>query len=205
MSERLGLPNLPVVVEGLIGSGKTTCLQLLNQKYGVPVVLEPVEEWEPYLRLFYDDPPRWAFTLQIKIIQTMREQKLPKTPFVRERSIDATRHVFVDNLTASGFLNEEELDLIERFLPPSSYQQFRHVVYIDTPPEVCVRRIEERARASEKGVLLPYLSQLQNLYKRTFREGPSVTYVDGTQDVDAVTADIYRVIRRLGYPKGSKP
>lgn len=193
------MQGLPVVMEGLIGSGKTTCLERLRDLYNVPIMLEPVIEWEPYLQLFYQDQRRWAFTLQMKIVQTLRDEAatLPAC-VIRERSIDATRHVFVKNLVERGMLIDKEVDLIDQFIPCESYRRFHHLLYIDTPPEVCMERISQRARASELSVdsgspsiSLEYLQDLQRLYKRAFVPGDTVTYIDGTQNVDAITKEVY--------------
>ena len=62
-------------IEGNIGSGKSTFLNLL--KVHVPqinVIPEPVAEWQKVsqkynlLDEYYKDPNRWAFTFQINAI-----------------------------------------------------------------------------------------------------------------------------------------
>ncbi len=50
-----------VVVEGLIGSGKTTLARLLERERGAELVLEPHED-NPFLASFYRDPDRYALT-----------------------------------------------------------------------------------------------------------------------------------------------
>ena len=72
-----------VVVEGNIGSGKTTFLELFNKKEIVEVITEPVEEWRNVgghnlLQLMYDDPSRWSHIFQSYVQLTMTKNHVQK-------------------------------------------------------------------------------------------------------------------------------
>ena len=72
-----------VVVEGNIGSGKTTFLELFNKKEIVEVITEPVEEWRNVgghnlLQLMYDDPSRWSHIFQSYVQLTMTKNHIQK-------------------------------------------------------------------------------------------------------------------------------
>jgi deoxyadenosine/deoxycytidine kinase len=62
-----------VIVEGLIGGGKTTLSNELAQALGdtTLVLFEPDEKGgaNPYLADYYTDPKRWGFTLQVHQLQ----------------------------------------------------------------------------------------------------------------------------------------
>ena len=58
---------LRVVIDGNIGSGKTTQLGLL-EKTGYTVRREAIQDWP--LEEFYKDPARWAFLLHTSILLT---------------------------------------------------------------------------------------------------------------------------------------
>ena len=65
-----------VVVEGNIGSGKTTFLDHFMKKEMVQVVTEPVEEWRNVgghnlLQLMYENPSRWSHLFQSYVQLTM--------------------------------------------------------------------------------------------------------------------------------------
>ena len=53
-----------IVVEGPIGVGKTTLARRLADEFGVPLVLEQVDD-NPFLRRFYDEPRKYAFQAQL--------------------------------------------------------------------------------------------------------------------------------------------
>ena len=52
-----------IVIDGNIGSGKTTQLDLLEQQGKYNIKKEPIEKWP--LDLYYSDPKRWGFLFLI--------------------------------------------------------------------------------------------------------------------------------------------
>ena len=72
-----------VVVEGNIGSGKTTFLEHFNKHNKVEVVTEPVEEWRNVgghnlLQLMYENPSRWSHIFQSYVQLTMTQNHVRK-------------------------------------------------------------------------------------------------------------------------------
>ena len=63
-----------IVVEGVIGVGKTTLVRYLSRKYSMPLVLEVVEE-NPFLPKFYEDMDRWAFQTQLFFLVSRFDQQ----------------------------------------------------------------------------------------------------------------------------------
>ena len=66
-----------VVVEGNIGSGKTTFLQHFNKfSEDVEILAEPVDKWRNasghnLLQMMYEDPCRWSLAFQTYVQLTM--------------------------------------------------------------------------------------------------------------------------------------
>ena len=80
-----------VVVEGNIGSGKTTFVEHFNRKEIVEVVTEPVEDWRNVrghnlLQLMYENPSRWSHIFQSYVQLTMTKNHVKKlsSPEVNE-------------------------------------------------------------------------------------------------------------------------
>ena len=72
-----------IVVEGNIGSGKTTFLEHFNKHEVVEVVTEPVEEWRNVqghnlLQLMYENPSRWSHIFQSYVQLTMTQNHVRK-------------------------------------------------------------------------------------------------------------------------------
>ena len=59
--------NVLIAVSGNIGCGKSTLTRNLSYRLGYEPFYEPVTT-NPYLDLFYSDPKKWAFSMQIWIL-----------------------------------------------------------------------------------------------------------------------------------------
>jgi len=63
-----------VVIEGIIGAGKSSLAKTLGEALGIKVMSEPVEE-NPYLEFFYQDPKRYAFEMQMHMLMRRHAQQ----------------------------------------------------------------------------------------------------------------------------------
>ena len=62
---------------GNIGCGKSSILKKLKHHKSLTVGDEPMEIWENcngenLLKMYYDDPKKWAFLFQTKVLLTLR-------------------------------------------------------------------------------------------------------------------------------------
>lgn len=62
-----------ISLDGNIGAGKSSILKELKN-IGYIIFPEDIDTWQPILDNFYNDPKRWSFTLQIAIINNLRDQ-----------------------------------------------------------------------------------------------------------------------------------
>jgi deoxyadenosine/deoxycytidine kinase len=81
-----GLSPLRVTIEGNIGAGKTTLLDELERR-GYAVARENLDALAPALPLFYANPQRWAFMLQLVAMDAIIERD---RAFDRRRLADMT-------------------------------------------------------------------------------------------------------------------
>ena len=63
-----------IVIEGLIGVGKTTLCRLLRDQWNARLVLEPAAD-NPFLAAFYADRERFAFPAQMFYLATRYAQQ----------------------------------------------------------------------------------------------------------------------------------
>ncbi|HAY71624.1 MAG TPA: deoxynucleoside kinase, partial [Saprospirales bacterium] len=63
MSE-LHFPYQYICIEGNIGTGKTSFSRLMKKEYDCRLILEEFSE-NPFLPYFYEDPERFAFTVEL--------------------------------------------------------------------------------------------------------------------------------------------
>jgi deoxyadenosine/deoxycytidine kinase len=168
-------PNI-YVFDGNIAAGKTTLALLVSEHLGGTVYLEPTTE-NPYLSLFYADPKRYGFKMQMWMLLKRFKTYLDalaisadqtKCPVLLDRSIFSDC-VFAENSYNDGLMTEKEYDIYVRV----SQQMIKLLprprlwVYLDVEPSECLRRIRDvRQRECEKDIPLEYLEKLRNCYDR---------------------------------------
>lgn len=177
-------------LEGNIASGKTTLGAALASASAFTFVPEPVDVWQTHfpvnmLERFYDDMTRWSFTFQVCTFFT-RVQVLaapPDTPYlVAERSIGTDRYVFAPVLHQQGAMDDLEWEVYRQFWDEISAHVPRPdaVLYLRTPADECLRRLQQRHRDEEAGVSLDYLAQLEARHDAWLLDTPGVLVLDGS-------------------------
>lgn len=155
-------------IAGLIGAGKTTLATALGQHLNLEVHFEPVIDNE-YLDDFYRDTARYAFAMQIYLLnrrfQQHQEIIWSGSGGVQDRTIyeDA---IFAKTLRDMGFMDQRDYETyVTLFRNLSNFMCRPNViVYLDVKPETSLQRIEERDRSCESRVTLEYLQRLYNNY-----------------------------------------
>ncbi len=162
------------LVEGNIGAGKSTFLTLLAKHIPyASIAYEPREHWQSedggsMLTKFYEDPQRWAFTMETwAMIQRVRhhiqEQQNPSPFHVIERSIYSGFYAFAKNDLDQGFMTPAEWDLHQQwfnFLVPGKCMPPIGIIYLHTNPEIAFDRMKKRNRGSEGGITFQYMKQI---------------------------------------------
>lgn len=162
---------MKIVIDGNIGVGKSTQLRLLEQ-VGYRVFREPIDEWS--LELFYKDPSRWAFLLQMQILYSFSSVSPSSKLVVNERCPLSSNYVFWANLVKNKKVTADEDRMYQRFYEKLSWQPDLYI-YLTCPPEEAFERIKSRKQAGDKAVSLDYLKQLDTLYKELVMRMPCRT------------------------------
>merc|ERR1719412_2553474 len=172
-----------VVVEGNIGSGKTTFLDHFMKNEMVEVVTEPVEEWRNVgghnlLQLMYENPSRWSHMFQSYVQLTMLKNHVEgisskKQIKLMERSLFSARHCFVENLHDTGKMSDAEFSVLCEWFDFFASGELSKVdigvdliVYLRTSPAVAYERKKSRARKEEEVVPLKYFEDLHRLHEK---------------------------------------
>ncbi len=159
-----------IVVEGPIGSGKTTLARMLSDKFSTQLLTEKAEE-NPFLARFYQDTKRYALSTQLFFL------------FQRSRQIADVMQMdmFAQPIVADFFLEKDplfaklNLDDEEYALYHQIYQHLQLkapkpdlVIYLQTPTDELVGRIEERNVSYEQNIAKEYLVRLTDAYSEFF-------------------------------------
>jgi deoxyadenosine/deoxycytidine kinase len=159
-----------IVVEGPIGSGKTTLAKLLADKFSVQLLSEKAED-NPFLPRFYQDAQRYALPTQLFFL------------FQRSRQIaDMTQRDLFSAPTAADFFLEKDPLFARLNLDDEEYalyhQIYTHlqlkspkpdlVIYLQTPIDELAERIEERNISYEQEIPREYIERLADTYSEFF-------------------------------------
>ena len=179
-----------IVLDGNIGSGKTTQLDLLEKK-GWKVQKEPIDKWP--LKEFYDDPGRWAFYFHMVLLQTLQPNDC-KEPVIYERSLLSSRFVFWPVLVNNKTVTKMEDETYSKFY--TKYEWLPELyIFLVKSPELCYEHIQKRGQAGDSGVTLEYLKKLNIQYAKMIGNILcKVVYVRADRPAEEVHKEICRIL-----------
>ncbi len=179
-----------LVIEGNIGSGKTSLAKIIASKYNRIPVLEEFAD-NTFLPQFYKDPDRFAFPLELSFLaERYRQLKKLLSEAGQSGQAIVSDYLFDKSLVfASVNLREEELELYRRFydIIHSFLPRPDLVVYLHKSIPHLQHNIKKRGRSYEGEISDQYLRQLQDGYHRFFAAGvaPEIMMID-TDDLDFI-------------------
>lgn len=159
-------PDAYVAVEGLIGAGKTTLARRLATEWNGRLVLEEFDD-NPFLARFYDDPSRYAFSVELSFLaqryhqlKRTTEQDLFSTCTVADYSLGKSM------IFAGVTLPEDEAALFTDLyrIMYADLPKPGLVLYLHLTMERVKERIRSRGRPYEQSIDPTYLERLQDRY-----------------------------------------
>ncbi|MBU3828674.1 MAG: deoxynucleoside kinase [Candidatus Lactobacillus pullistercoris] len=163
-----------IVLSGPIGAGKSSLTGILSKYLGTKPFYESVED-NPVLPLFYADPEKYAFLLQVYFLNTRFHSikaALTDDNNVLDRSIYEDALFFQMNADI-GRATKEEVDTYYELLHNMMGELDRMpkknpdlLVHINVSYDTMIKRIQKRGRPYEQ---LSYDATLEDYYKRLLR------------------------------------
>ena len=168
----INFPYRYMCFEGNIGAGKTSFCKMLNEEYRCNLVLEQFDD-NPFLPLFYEDPDRHAFTVEL-FFMTERYKQLEQSLLTQDLFNDYTisDYFFVKTLLfAKKNLPEGEFRLFQKLFNTlnQSFPSPDLMVYFHRSVDVLQANIQKRGRSYESKISNQYLSTIQDAYFEYFR------------------------------------
>ncbi len=191
-----------IVVEGNIGTGKTSLATKLSEDHGTRLILERFAD-NPFLPRFYENQSRYAFPLELSFLadryQQLMDQLHNKELF---RTQTVSDYVLSKSLIFAGItLKEEEFDLYQRLfhimnphLPKPDL-----LIYLHKSIPTLQENIRKRGRDYEQNIAAAYLQDLERAYWDYFKtlQGVRILVLD-TNNIDFVSnSEHYEEILRL--------
>lgn len=159
-----------IIVEGVIGAGKTTLARMFAERFNGRLVLEEFEE-NPFLERFYEDPPRWAFQTQLAFLASrFKQQKRLQDRDLFQQVIVSDYAFDKDRIFAHLNVKGDELQLYETLytLMEPSTPRPDLVIYLQSSPERLMDNIRRRGRSYEAKMDPEYIRALNDAYNYYF-------------------------------------
>lgn len=154
-----------------MGAGKSTLVDFLCKTYKLKPFFEP-NDFNPYLKDFYEDMKKWAFKSQIfflsrkfRIHQELGRSRT-KEPVIQDRTIYEDAEIFAANLCRQRIMCKRDYQTYYEM-----YQNILHslnppdlMIYLECPVRTIRKRIRERGRKMEQEIPYAYLRRLNDMY-----------------------------------------
>lgn len=194
-----------IVVEGPVGVGKTTLVELLVKELNGLPLYEAVEQ-NPFLEKFYKDRAKYAFQTQLFfLLSRYQQQREINQPELFKRTVVSDYLFAKDRIFAYLNLSDDELALYEQVFRMLNAQIPTPdlVIYLQASPEVLENRIARRGKYFERLITRDYIEALSEAYANYFfhyAESPLLTI--NTSEIDIVKhpedfALLVKEIRRM--------
>lgn len=170
-----------IIVEGNIGAGKSTFAQALANAFrahghNAEYLAEPADGTNPFLPLYYEDPKRWAFTMQAHLLSKRYEM----TQYAQHGALMG-KGWFIMDRSYFGDLYFANVQMKDGYFTPDEYASYVSLhkamqanihfptaaVFLDCLPCVCKQRISKRmsereGRKCEAAIDIEYLQSLED-------------------------------------------
>jgi deoxyadenosine/deoxycytidine kinase len=198
-----------IVIEGPIGSGKTTLAKRLAECLSAHLILEDAKA-NPFLERFYQDPARHALPTQLFFLfQRVEQLRCLSQPDLFGSATVADFFLEKDPLFARLTLNDEEFNLYRnmyqhlqvQITPPDL------LIYLQTPVDALLERIEKRGIAYEQAISRGYLERLASSYSDFFHHyqtAPLLIVNNEHLDVAGSDAALEVLLERIGKMRGQR-
>ncbi|MBK7368780.1 MAG: deoxynucleoside kinase [Candidatus Eisenbacteria bacterium] len=194
--------NRYLVIEGVIGAGKTSLCRMLSERLAAQLVLEEVEE-NPFLKDFYKDRARYAFQTQMHFLFSRYQQQrdLKQTNLFNDKLV--ADYLFQkDRIFASLNLVDRELAMYERLVGWLELDVVKPdvVVYLQAHTDTLMERIAKRNRPFERDMDKDYIARLNDAYNHYFfHYTDTPLLVVNTNGIDFVNdaSDYEDLVRRI--------
>ena len=183
---------MKIVIDGLIGAGKSTQVGIISKLTSQKVVKEPIQEWP--LELFYKDPTRWGFMMQVSVLNSYVKLKYVNGIF--ERCPESTKEVFWKNLVNSKIVTLDEDRVFQKLFDNLTWDP-DVTIFIDKDPELCYEHIQTRGQEGDTKITLDYLKCLHKLYMQYLEKGRNIHIINGNQPIEKVTDEILKILTPL--------
>jgi deoxyadenosine/deoxycytidine kinase len=158
-----------LAVDGPIGVGKTTLVEMLTHRFEGVKLLE--DAGNPFLADFYQDRPGAAFQTELYfLLSRYKQQQETAQRELFDRLLVSDYTFWKNRIFAYLNLSDDELMLFDKLyaLLEPQIPVPDLVIHLVADVETCMERIRRRARSVEKTISEEYLSELIDAYNHYY-------------------------------------
>jgi len=158
-----------IAVEGPIGVGKTSFVELLTNKFDASVVLERLDN--PFLEDFYEDKPGAAFQVQLFFLLSRFRQLQDLAQRDLFQQITICDYIFPkDKIFAYLNLDDSELLIYDKLyaMLDEKVPKPDLVIFLQAETRTLVERIARRNRSYEAQISETYVNEVNKAYNYFF-------------------------------------
>lgn len=172
------LSNMAIVIDGIIGAGKSTLADFVSEYLKLPLYEELKEEGDSLaqrmLDRFYEDQTRWSAIIQVMFLndrfRDIKAIEANGNEAILDRSIYGDE-IFAKTIHDRGQMTKDEFTIYRDLL----YNMLQHIrppeilIYVDVSVDTALERINKRARSTEAD-LIPrdYMEDLRRNYEQWY-------------------------------------
>lgn len=173
--------NMAIVVDGIIGAGKSTVAKFLSDALGIPMYEELLDDSKGILAQrmldrFYADQKRWSAIIQVMFLndrfRDIKKVDASGQAAIFDRSIYGDE-IFAKTIHERGQMNRDEFRIYKELL----HNMLNHIkppellVYIDVSVDTAMERIRVRDRSTEAEMIpRDYMQDLRRNYEVWYEE-----------------------------------
>ena len=204
------VPLRHLAIDGPIGVGKTSLVDLLARRFHGTKILEDVDN--PFLPDFYKKKKGATFQTELFFLLSRYQQQREIAQIdLFTTLVVADYHFPKSKIFACLNLDDSELMIYDKLytLLSDSVPRPDLVIYLQGSLETCLRRVKKRAASYEKGMAPEYLAQLieaYNYYFYHYEETPllvvdtnEIDFVNRPADFDDLVTQIQKARKGVQY------
>tara|TARA_B110000483_G_C18166840_1_gene531649 strand:- start:1377 stop:2030 length:654 start_codon:yes stop_codon:yes gene_type:complete len=193
---------LPCVIsiEGNIGSGKSTILNILKTHFSknpeICFLTEPVLEWQKIcdsdgvdiIQKYYENQEKYAFSFQmmayITRLRTLRKAMKDGYKYiVTERSPLSDKMIFAQMLYDDGKIEKINFEIYNQWFS-TFFEDIPkiNIIYIKTEPNIAEKRVHNRSRRGED-IPLSYLVRCHQYHESWMDKKKGILTINGNKDL----------------------
>lgn len=199
-----------IAVEGPIGVGKTSFVELLARRFDAHKVLEEMEN--PFLQGFYEDRPGAAFQVQLFFLLSRYRQLQDLSQRDLFHQITLLDYVFPkDKIFAYLNLDDGELLIYDKLYALLEQQVPKPdlVIFLQAETRTLIERIRRRQRTYESEISEAYVNEVNKAYNYYFFhynatpllviDTTSIDFVRHEKHLDELVDQIHKMERGVQY------